>query len=312
MLHNPKSSAVWPRPAPWAKPALHPSPTAPGSQSAGPLRALRPVDERLLTLLGAHEVLTSGQLVRLTGMPERTVQHRLGLLHRAGFLNRLRPERQVGTSPYHCWLTPFGAAAIGAEAADHWSDDPTGVQTTAALTELWLAVRERGEVAGLRLVRWRRLPGGLPFHDLRTGSPRALPAEAELVVALPLAGVEVTILVVSRVERIPAARLAVVLARFAGYLAGSTHWGRSPIMAILACAPRVVDGVLAAVEQLGSAHAARHLAAASLVATERAVVVGTVDPRPIGLATEEVWRTAADRRSRRLVEILIEVAEATK
>lgn len=61
-----------------------------------PRRALRPVDEELLGLLGAHQVLTSTQLVRLAGLPERTVQHRLGLLWRAGLLNRVaRPVRSA-------------------------------------------------------------------------------------------------------------------------------------------------------------------------------------------------------------------------
>ncbi len=302
------SVAVRPRPNPWAEPLPHPRTAASELEAARPLR---PVDERLLTLLGAHEVLTSGQLVRLTGVPERTVQHRLGLLYRAGLLNRLRPERPVGTSPYHCWLTSFGAAAIGAEASEHLGD-PNGVQATALLSELWLAVRDRGEATGLRLIRWQRLPSGVPFHDHRTRSPRELPAEAELTVAVdPFCGTEMTSLVISRVERIPKARLEAVLARFASYLAGSAEGHRPVVLTILVRTPRVAEVVLAVVEQLGSAKATRNLTQAALITAERRVVVGTVEPRPIGLVTEAVWRTT-DRRTRRLVEILTEVAKNAK
>lgn len=65
---------------------------------------LRPVDEVVVALLGAYEVVTSSQLVRLTGLPERTVQHRIGLRYRAGLVSPVRPPRYVGTSPFHCWL----------------------------------------------------------------------------------------------------------------------------------------------------------------------------------------------------------------
>lgn len=55
----------------------------------------------VLALFAAHEVLASSQVVRLTGLPERTVQHRLGLLGRAGLLKPDPPPRAVGTSSYH-------------------------------------------------------------------------------------------------------------------------------------------------------------------------------------------------------------------
>ena len=63
------------------------------------LAGLSSTDRRLLGLLGEHGVLTTGQLVRLTELPERTVQHRLGRLHRAGLVSRFRPEVPVGTAP---------------------------------------------------------------------------------------------------------------------------------------------------------------------------------------------------------------------
>ena len=87
-------------------------------------------------MLGVHGVLTSGQLVRLTGLPERTLQRCLWRLHQAGLIGRFRPPRQVGTSPYHCWPTAFGAAAVGAEPPTPWNEDPGGTQAVAALSDL--------------------------------------------------------------------------------------------------------------------------------------------------------------------------------
>ena len=125
-----------------------------------------PTDQRLLGLLAAHKVLTSGQLLALTGLPERTVQHRLGRLYRAGLINRVRPPATAGTSPYHCWLTGFGAAAIGAGPPEPWSDDPAGMLATAALGDLWLAVRDHGPEAGVHLQAWRRLEAGVDHETL--------------------------------------------------------------------------------------------------------------------------------------------------
>ncbi len=85
------SKAVLSRPKPWADPAPSYPPSSSRAGDEPPPRTLRQADRRLLGLLGAHEALTSGQLVRLTGLPERTVQHRLGLLYRAGLLHRVRP-----------------------------------------------------------------------------------------------------------------------------------------------------------------------------------------------------------------------------
>ena len=240
MLQKPMSKVVLSCPDSWAEPAppyppsaagSEPAPPAPpsaaGSESAPPLRVLRPAGSQLVALLGTHEVLTSGQLVRLTGLPERTVQHHFGLLYRAGLVNRVRPRREVGTSPYHCWLTAFGAMAVGAEKPGARSDDLVGVQATAALSELWLSVCDRGKGVGLELRGWRRLPSGLPYQDPHTGTIRELPAEAELIVMPgPPAGREMRLLVVPRTERVPAPRLAAVLARFACFLAASAIQAR--------------------------------------------------------------------------------------
>jgi len=190
------SKVVLSCPDSWAEPAPCYPPSAAGSESEPPLRVLRPTERQLVFLLGNHEVLTSGQLVRLTGLPERTVRHHLDLLYRAGLVNRVRPPREIGTSPYHCWLTAFGAMAVGAEKPGARSDDPAGVQATAALSELWLSVRDRGKGVGFDLVGW--LPFGLSYQDPPTGTIRELPAEAELIVMSgPPGGREMRLLVVA-------------------------------------------------------------------------------------------------------------------
>lgn len=305
MFQNPMSKAVLSRPGSWAEPAPPYPPPASRTATAPPQRTLRTADRQILALLGAHEVLTSGQLVRLTGLPERTVQHRLGLLCRAGLLNRVRPPREVGTSPYHCWLTAFGAMAARVEEATAWSEDPSGVAATAALSELWLSVRDHAEEAELSLIGWRRLADGLAYRDPRTETPRAVPVEAELTVTIDsFAARTVTAPVAARVEGVPTVRLAVLLARFAA--AGSSTGGPALALAVLARTPRVAEKVLTATDEVGDASAARRLDATALAAARKRVTVGVVEPHPVGLATEAVWSTPADRRPRRLVEVLAE------
>jgi len=79
MTKIPLSRGGLSRPGDWSTPDVPPS-RLPSERSA---RVLLPSDERLLGLLGEHGVLTTSQLVRLTGFPERTVQHRLGRLEAA-------------------------------------------------------------------------------------------------------------------------------------------------------------------------------------------------------------------------------------
>lgn len=102
------------------------------SFSPGSSHGLSATDRRLLGLLGEHRVLTTCHLVGLTELPERTVQHRPGRLHRGGLVNCYRPEVPVGTASYHLWLTGFGAAAIGVGSPEPWSEDPAGPRATAA------------------------------------------------------------------------------------------------------------------------------------------------------------------------------------
>ena len=248
-------------------------------------------------------MLTTGQLVRLAELPERTVQHRLGRLHRAGLVNRCRPEVPVGTAPYHAWLTSFGAAAIGAGPPEPWREDRAGVQATAALSDMWLGVRDRGSEVGLHLVGWRRLRDGLTWRDPGSDTVRQLPIDAELRVTL--GGEVATALVLARFERLPSARLVAILARFAAYLA--TEWTTTPrpVFLVLARTKRVAVAVRETCGQVAETPAGRRLGREALDAASGRLAIGVVEPRPAWLVSEAVWRTpTAPAEARRLAEVL--------
>lgn len=120
------------------------APAAPPSVSERSPRVLLPNDRHLLVLLDEHAVLTTSQLVRLSGLPERTVQHRLRRLEWAELVKRLRPHRDVGTAPYHFWLPVFGANAIGTGRPARWDEDAVTTRSAASLTEFWLQLRDNG------------------------------------------------------------------------------------------------------------------------------------------------------------------------
>jgi len=304
MYPNSPSPAGSSRPGTWSTP--DPSNLSRFSAAADPAGTLRPSDAQLLVLLGKHEVLTTSQLVRLTGLPDRTVQHRLGRLDRAGLVNRVRPQVPVGTAPYHCWLTAFGAGAIGAAPPEPWRQDPAGLRAVAALSELWLGVRDRGPEAGLRLESWRRLPSGIPFCSSRTGTVRELPVEAELRVTVD--GELITALVLARVEQVPPARLVAILGRFAGYVATLPAAASSPVLLVLVRTEGLASVVRSACSQVAGGPIARHLDSAALHAAVRRVAVGVIEPRAAGLVTEAVWHMPGDHHSCRLAEFLVAMA----
>ena len=256
-------------------------------------RVLRAPDRHLLALLGAHQVLTTGHLARLTGTPERTVQYRLGVLHRAGLVSRRRPRAAIGTSPYHCWLTAFGATVVGVEPPQSWNEDPTGMRTLATLSDLWLGLRDDGSAAGLTLRSWRRLPDGVTVRDRRTGADRRVSADAQLTVRLD-AGADVRGIIFAKLDRVPASRLASVLARLADWLAPGTPL-RSQVVLVLTGGPRRRGAVLDV--------------AGCVPAT---VAVAAVQPQPTALATAAVWRTPGHDDDLRLVEVLTSAAEDGK
>ena len=274
---------------------------------------LWPTDQRLLALLAEHQVLTSGQLVSLAGLPERTVQHRLGRLCRVGLINRSRPPASIGTSPYRCWLTAFGAAAIGAKSPEPWSDDPVGVLATAALSDLWLAVRDHGPTVGVNLQGWRRLKVGVDYEDPSSGAARTLPVEAELTVSLDaIGGRQVAVLVVARAVDASVARVQAVLARFAAYLQAHHGLERRPVLALLVPTDRHAARLLGIVDGLAGAPAARRLSASARAAARERIVVGVIRPSRVALTTAPVWCSAVDGSWRCLPDVLAATAASCR
>jgi hypothetical protein len=255
-------------------------------------KVLRTPDRHLLALLGTHGVLTTGQLVRLTGMPERTVQHRVGVLFRAGLVSRYRPRVAVGSCSYHCWLTAFGATVVGAEPPGSWSEDLAGMRTVAAMSDLCLGIKDHGAAAGLTLKGWRRLPDGLTYRERGTGANRRLSADAELTVGLD-GSRDNRALLFARLDRIPVARLAPVLARWADCLTAQPSARATLAALVLTGGPSRRDAVLDVVRRVRDI--ADHVAAAA------------VGPRPVALATGAVWRTPVDGDDHRLAEVLASI-----
>lgn len=286
------------------EPPLVSVPGSPGAVRSSPLRA---PDRRLLALLGEHELLTSGQLVRLTGMPERTVQHRLGVLYQAGLVNRHRPQSAIGTSPYHVWLTPFGAAAIGTEPPRPWSEDVAGLQPMAALSDLWLGLRDHGPGVGLVVTNWRRLRASVTYADLCTREERRLLSDAELTAHVG-ADRQIAVVLFARVDHIPAAQLASVVGRWADYLAAFPV--SEPHMAlVLTRSTRQRAAILAAARGAGDSPTILNADQLAMKTAVQRVAVGLVASRPAALASEAVWRRAADEADHRLVDVLAGLAE---
>lgn len=101
----------------------------------------------LLVLLDQHQVMTTDQLARATGTPERTVRYRLDRLHEARLVECIRPGREAGSAPRHWWLRPAGARLVSGTAAAEGRPSGMFVAHAAAITEVWLAMKEQVQVA---------------------------------------------------------------------------------------------------------------------------------------------------------------------
>lgn len=75
-------------------------------------------DRDLVRLIGQHRVLTTDQVAALAFGSPITARHRLAVLVRLGVLRRFRPQREVGSAPWHYVLGPIGAALLGVEDRD--------------------------------------------------------------------------------------------------------------------------------------------------------------------------------------------------
>jgi hypothetical protein len=108
----------------------------------------------LLVLLDRHRVMTTLQLSRATGAPERTVRYRMERLQAANLVDCARPGRERGSSPRHWWLRPSGARLMAGTAAADGHPSGMFVAHAATIAEVWLALVEHGGSAGIEVDEW--------------------------------------------------------------------------------------------------------------------------------------------------------------
>jgi protein involved in plasmid replication-relaxation len=95
----------------------HPIPPAAGAPLTALAGRLTDGDTRVCRLLAEHQVLTTGLLALLLGVPPRTLQQRLTTLTALRIVDRFRPHQPVGagSAPYHYLLGETGAALLAAD-----------------------------------------------------------------------------------------------------------------------------------------------------------------------------------------------------
>jgi hypothetical protein len=95
----------------------HPLAPPPAGQLAALAGRLGDLDHQVCRLLADHQVLTTGLLALLLGVPPRTLQQRLTTLTALRVVDRFRPHQPVGagSAPYHYLLGEAGAALLAAD-----------------------------------------------------------------------------------------------------------------------------------------------------------------------------------------------------
>jgi hypothetical protein len=230
-------------------------------QSGGP-------SHDLLVLLDQHRVLTTDQCARASGAPERTVRHRLDRLRTAGLVGSVRPGREAGSAPAHWWLRPAGARLVAGTAVAEGQRAPSGMHMAhaAAIAEVWLALREHGPAAGLRLdgwwtdrAGWQEWTGGYTTG----GGRRRLTPDA--VARLQLAGADggpVAVFIEVDLATMTQVLLRQKVARYAAYAADRAwegRWPNCPPLLLLTTTPsRAATFVRAAGKLLGQQRRPRY------------------------------------------------------
>lgn len=119
------------------------------------LRSSDGPSHQLLVLLDKHRVMSTTQIHRATGAPERTVRYRMEQLGKHGLVGWTRPGLEAGSSPRYWWLKPAGARIVTGTALAEGHPKPTTIPHGAAITEVWLALHDHGPQHGIRVLEWR-------------------------------------------------------------------------------------------------------------------------------------------------------------
>ena len=201
------------------------------SQMVGGVTSLSDVDHDILYLLDVHRVLTTSQLITLTGRPERTIDYRLARLRERSLAARTRPYAASGSAPYYWWLTRAGARLVEgtSPAPGKGEPNPLFLRHTAAIAGLYVALREVGPDAGLTLTSWRRDEESWEDWDLHGRVGRIRP-DAYAEVQLDVDGEPGTAGAFIEIDfaTMDQARLRAKVARHGRYAAETVWWERHP------------------------------------------------------------------------------------
>ncbi|MBS1878622.1 MAG: replication-relaxation family protein [Actinobacteria bacterium] len=149
---------------------------------------LSDLDQRILSLLSHHRVLTQNQLAAIEPQtPERTLRYRCARLARRGLLGRTRPYRERGSAPHHLWPTRKGEAiACGGpppRGGERQEPNPLFLAHAAGLSEIYVAL-ETTLPAGVELARFEReAEAREPFSTWMKHEQRAIAPDVFIEIA---------------------------------------------------------------------------------------------------------------------------------
>lgn len=158
------------------------------SRSRGQTPPLSDLDQRILSLLSHHRVLTQNQLAAIEpSTPARTLRYRCAQLARRGLVGRTRPYRERGSAPHHLWPTRKGEAiACGGpppRGGERHQPNPLFLAHAAGLSEIYVAL-ETTLPAGVELGRFKReAEAREPFSTLVKREQRAIAPDVFIEIA---------------------------------------------------------------------------------------------------------------------------------
>jgi hypothetical protein len=189
------------------------------------------IDHDMLGLLQAHRVLTTPQLISLTGRPERTIDYRLTQLRKRSLVDRTRPYAASGSAPFYWWLTRTGARLVEgtSPAPGKGTPNPLFLRHTAAIAGLCIALTEVGPSLGFTPSVWRRDEDAWEDWSSYRGPGRLRPdAYAELHLDVDDADGVAGAFIEVDFATMDQARLRAKVARHRRYCTETIWWDRHP------------------------------------------------------------------------------------
>ena len=200
---------------------------AAGKAREGPdVTTLSPLDLQVINLLAVHRVLTTTQLIAITGRAERTIDYRLSRLLEQRFVARTRPYRDSGSAPFHWWLTAAGTRLATGDVPKAFkaSPNPLFVAHATATAGVWIAL-----AAGAEVVEWRREEAA--WEEWSTlGKRHCVAPDALVVLRLDVDGevADAHAFVEVDMGTMTQRRLAAKVARYLAYAKDRAWEGRHP------------------------------------------------------------------------------------